>query len=328
MSTNLISIIIPVYNVSSYLAQCLESVLEQTYRNLQIICVDDGSIDGSGEICDSYAKRDSRLQVIHQKNAGAGAARNVGLSVAEGEFVGFVDSDDYIAPEMYQSLLDVLMQTDSDIAACEMIEVYKNRMVGNDASDEIQFFSGVEFLKKTAEHWKYYNMVNKLFRRELVEGICFPEGNIIDDGFYTYEIIARAKKVAWIQRGLYCYRQRRSSVMNEGANEAQREREIMQLQRVRLDFVKIRYPEISRAFQVKMINNYIENICNERLGEKEMNESLQYMRHNCSRVLFKEYSVKESIWILLFMAFPRSMKKRRKRYSVEKRSEFEDTLFD
>ena len=327
MAKNLISIIIPVYNVSRYLAQCLESVLGQTYTNLQIICVDDGSNDGSGEICDFYAKRDSRLQVIHQKNAGAGAARNVGLSAAEGDFIGFVDSDDYIAPEMYQSLLDVLMQTDSDIAACNTVEVFQNRMVGNDSGEGIRCFSGMELLKKTVEHWKYYIMVNKLFRRELVEGVYFPEGNIIDDGFYTYEIIARTVSVVWIERGLYYYRQRRSSVMNLESNRVRRERDALRLQKARVDFVKQRYPEISGVFQVKMLDTYIEVICNGHLKQLETKGLLRYMRHNCSNALFQEYSVKESLWILFFLLFPDYMKKRREHRLVEKKTETDNKFF-
>lgn len=328
MTSNLISIIMPVYNVSDYLAQCLESVLGQTYTNLQIICVDDGSTDGSGEICDFYAKKDSRLQVIHQKNAGAGAARNVGLSAAEGDFIGFVDSDDYIAPEMYQSLLDVLIQTDSDIAACNTVEVFQNRIVGNDSGGELQCFSGIELLKKTAEHWKYYIMVNKLFRRELVQDGRFPEGNIIDDGFYTYQIIAKARKVAWIESGLYYYRQRRSSVMNLASYEARRELDALRLQKAKVDFVQERYPEFSGVFQAKMLDTYIEVICNGHLEQTERKACLRYMRRNCSSALFQEYSVKESLWILLFLLFPGYMKKRREQRSVKTETATENRFFE
>ena len=301
MASNLISVIIPVYNVSGYLAQCLESVLGQTYTNLQIICVDDGSTDGSGEICDFYAKKDSRLQVIHQKNAGAGAARNVGLSAAEGDFIGFVDSDDYIAPEMYQSLLDVLIQTDSDIAACNTVEVFQNRIVGNDSGGELQCFSGIELLKKTAEHWKYYIMVNKLFRRELVQGIYFPEGNIVDDGFYTYKIIAKAESVVWIERGLYYYRQRRSSVMNLAAYKERRNLDAVSLAKQKLEYVKCNYLEAVPAFERKMLDTFVTVISEGTLNKQQRKSCVRYMRKNCRHTLFKQFSFKESIWFILFM---------------------------
>lgn len=301
MDQGLISVIIPVYNVSNYLAQCLESVLGQTYTNLQIICVDDGSTDGSGEICDFYAKKDSRLQVIHQKNAGAGAARNTGLSIAEGDFIGFVDSDDYITPEMYHSLLDALTQTGSDIAACNTVEVFLNRTVECDSNGELHCFSGMELLKRTAEHWKYYIMVNKLFRRELVQGIRFPEGNIIDDGFYTYQIIAKAKKVAWIERDLYYYRQRSSSVMNLAVYADRRDLDTLSLVKQKLEYVKCNYPEAVPAFERKMLDTFVTVISSGTLSTQQRKSCVRYMRKNCRHTLFKQYSFKESIWFILFM---------------------------
>ena len=146
-----ISVIIPVYNTEKYLKRCVDSVREQTYGNLEIILVDDGSPDGCPQMCDAFAAEDDRIKVIHKENAGVAAARNTGLDVATGEYLTFVDSDDYIAPEMYQSLLDVLMQTDSDIAACNTVEVFQNRMVGNDSGEGIQaihvgFCRGTPFL--------------------------------------------------------------------------------------------------------------------------------------------------------------------------------------
>lgn len=325
MDQGLISVIIPVYNVSNYLAQCLESVLGQTYTNLQIICVDDGSTDGSGEICDFYAKKDSRLQVIHQKNAGAGAARNTGLSFAEGDFIGFVDSDDYIAVEMYQTLVDALTQTGSDIAACNTVEVYQNRMVGCDSSGERQCFSGMELLKKTAEHWKYYIMVNKLFRRELVQDIRFPEGNIIDDGFYTYQIIAKARKVAWIESDLYYYRQRRSSVMNLAAYAGRRNLDTISLVKQKLEYVKCNYPEAVPVFERKMLDTFVMVISAGTLSTQQRKSCVRYMRKNCRQTIFQQYSFKESIWFLLFMTATKPMSDRyaKRNLSLSKKNRLE-----
>ena len=307
MDRCLISVIIPVYNVSNYLAQCLESVLGQTYTNLQIICVDDGSTDGSGEICDFYAKKDSRLHVIHQKNAGAGAARNIGLSFAEGDFIGFVDSDDYIAPEMYRSLLNALTQTESDIAASNTVEVFQNRIVKCDSNGDIHCFSGMELLKRTSEHWKYYIMVNKLFRRELVQGIKFPEGNIIDDGFYTYQIIAKARKVAWIERDLYYYRQRSSSVMNLAIYAGRRYLDTISLVKQKLEYVKCNYPEAVPAFERKMLDTFVTVISSGTLSTQQRKACVKYMRKNCRHTLFKQYNFQESIWFVLFMIATTSM---------------------
>lgn len=117
--TPLISVIIPVYNVEQYLRRCLDSVVAQTYQNLEIICVDDGSVDHSGKICDQYAARDARIKVIHQENQGLSAARNRGLDAAEGEYIAFVDSDDYILEDMYKKMLDKLLDYNVDLCVCQ-----------------------------------------------------------------------------------------------------------------------------------------------------------------------------------------------------------------
>lgn len=326
--TGLISIIIPIYNVEKYLAECLESVLCQSYRNLEIICIDDGSTDRSGQICDDYAAKDARVIVVHQPNRGAGAARNAGLARATGDYIGFVDSDDYIAPEMYEKLLDALSQIKSSISACNTIEVFTDRMAGCKNDGQRYRYTGTELLRKTAEHWKYYIMVNKLFRRELVQGIAFPEGNVIDDGFYTYQIIAKAATVVWINEGLYYYRQRKSSVMNLADYEDRRQRDALALQRAKLDFVKTRYPQVCGAFQRKMLDTYIEILCSGGLNRQEAKAGLWYMRCNCGKALFREYTVKESLWIILFMVFPKTMGNRRAKYHKEVTNPAMSAYFD
>lgn len=117
-SSPLISIIVPVYNVEPYVSKCLESILRQTYQNIEIIIIDDGSTDGGSDICDAYAHKDKRIKVIHQSNEGVSGARNVGLRIAKGEFIGFVDSDDWIEADMYEYLLQNIQQQDADIAIC------------------------------------------------------------------------------------------------------------------------------------------------------------------------------------------------------------------
>lgn len=320
-STGLISIIIPVYNVEQYLAECLESIIGQTYQELEIICVNDGSTDHSGEICDHYAALDPRIIVIHQPNSGAGAARNAGLARATGMYIGFVDSDDYIAPEMYQTLMDSMLQTGSDIAACNTVEVFRNYMTGCENNGQQDQMTGIQLLRKTAEHWKYYIMVNKLFRRELVQGIAFPEGNVIDDGFYTYQIIARARNVIWNHLGLYYYRQRSSSVMNLEQYKHRRLRDALHLQRVKLDFVEENYPEVAGAFQKKMLDTYIEIICTGSLERQEIQAGLSYMRRHCAKALFREYGTKESLWIILFLLHPKAMIQRRSRRAAAPKAE-------
>lgn len=123
MKEDLISIIVPVYKVENYLSKCLDSMICQTYKNIEIILVDDGSPDNSGKICDDYAKKDSRIKVIHKENGGLSDARNAGLKIATGKYIGFVDSDDYISVEMYEKLYNQAKKEDADIACCNYYRV-------------------------------------------------------------------------------------------------------------------------------------------------------------------------------------------------------------
>lgn len=125
-----LSIIVPVYKVEQYLNRCVDSILNQTYRNIEIVLVDDGSPDRSGEICDRYAKSDERVKVVHKKNGGVSSARNIGFSSSTGEYIGYVDSDDYIAPTMYEDMIDVLEKNDLDIVCCDAFIVKGDKLIG------------------------------------------------------------------------------------------------------------------------------------------------------------------------------------------------------
>ena len=171
----LISIIVPVYNVKNYLEKCLQSICGQTYKNLEIILIDDGSSDGSGELCDLFAQRDGRIKVIHQANAGQSAARNRGLAVAQGEFLGFVDSDDWIEPDMYEFLYHLLKENGADISICShYIETAVKTRVKH-SSEQFSSFSREEAIRTLVEDKRIRNyMWDKLYKRQLFAGIYFP----------------------------------------------------------------------------------------------------------------------------------------------------------
>ncbi len=326
---NKISVIIPVYNVEQYIEECLDSLLNQTYKNLEIICIDDGSTDRSGWICDQYVKKDSRIKVIHQKNSGAGAARNKGLDIASGDYIAFVDSDDYIEKNMYEELYNALIFNNAQIAGCETISLFQDKINYPNTTGKEMIFSGVDFLALSSKHWKYYIMVNKLFSRAVVGNMRFPEKNVIDDGFFTYQIIARAARVVWCDKAFYFYRQRKSSVMNKKEYQLKRDYDAVKLFKERLEFVKARYPKVISSFQVKMIDSYINIILREELDDQDVKKCLSYMRRNCQEALFKEYSYKESVWIILFMFFPNVMIKRsRNRYQLNAEEKIKGVLFE
>ena len=148
MEKPLISIIIPVYKVEKYLEKCIKSVLDQTYKNLQIILVDDGSPDNCGNICDNYAKIDNRIEVIHKANGGLSEARNVGLKVARGEYIGFVDSDDYVSNEMFENLYNTLISNDVDVSICNFYTVINNKNIIKNADNGVEIYNKLEILKE------------------------------------------------------------------------------------------------------------------------------------------------------------------------------------
>lgn len=240
---DLISVIVPVYKVEKYLDKCVQSIVDQTYKNLEIILVDDGSPDNSGAMCDVWAEKDSRIKVIHQRNQGGGAARNAGLDIASGEWIGFVDSDDYIAPEMYTHLMN-LISDDIDLAECELLNTESDD-AGLDAPD------GADILVCSSQEAMTHHIrdrifrqtpPNKLYRRSAIGNIRFPVGNRIDDEFFTYRVIANCRKLAHSDCRMYAYRQQADSVMHQSFS-------LERLQAVdakcqRLDLLKERFPTL------------------------------------------------------------------------------------
>lgn len=324
----LISVIVPVYNVDRYIGECLTSLINQTYTNLEIICVDDGSSDNSGVICDQYAAHDKRIKVFHQKNKGAGAARNFALKHVQGKYIGFIDSDDYIDCKFYEILLSSIQNSGAQIASCDTVHVYKNRNYLPEATGNTIFYSGMDFLKLTAIHWKYYIMVNKLFSCDIIKNAAFPEGNVIDDGFFTYKIIAQANKIAWCNLPLYYYRQRCSSVMNMPEYQKRRDYDAIVLLQEKLDFVKQEYPLAISSFEKKMMDSYFNIICSSNIDEQTSLKCITYMRNNCKTALFKEYKFKESIWWIIFLLFPKVMVNRRKKRMIVKEEDSQDEFFE
>lgn len=213
MEQPLISVIVPVYKVEPYLDKCISSIVNQTYRNLEIILVDDGSPDNCPAMCDTWAEKDCRIQVIHQKNQGGGAARNVGLDIAAGSLIAFVDSDDYIATDMYEYLF-ALVEQGADIVECSYVEV-----TGNDAVFPMEHkVNTYQVQEAMAEHIRdqlFRQLIwNKLYRRETIENVRFPVGKKIDDEFFTYQVLGKAQTLIHSTKICYAYRQQSESVMH------------------------------------------------------------------------------------------------------------------
>lgn len=210
----LISVIVPVYNVEKYLSKCVESIINQTYKNLEIILVDDGSTDNSLQICEKYAQKDNRIKVIHKKNGGQATARNIGLDIAEGEYIGFVDADDYIHSEMYDKLIKRIQKFNSGIVMCGRFNVDEVRGISKplfEFNSEV-VFEDEEILRRffITDHIDG-SPCDKLFDKNIIGEMRFPEGYICEDIPFIYNILKGTNKVVHIGEPLYFYLQRRGS---------------------------------------------------------------------------------------------------------------------
>ena len=214
--SKLISVIIPVYNMEKYLKRCLDSVLKQTYSNLEIIVVDDGSIDNSGKICDEYSKKDNRIKVIHKENGGISDVRNVGIENATGDYIGFVDSDDYIAEDMFETLYNLSEENSADISIVSFYEMYNGKLIGVRDDKSLTEMNKEEALKELLIDTNIQSyMWNKLLKRELFENLKFPLGKNFEDIATVLLIFERANKVVLLQDPKYYYLRRDDSIVGD-----------------------------------------------------------------------------------------------------------------
>lgn len=217
----LISVIVPVYNVEKFLPRCIESIRAQTYKKIEIILVDDGSPDQCPKICDNYAKDDDRIKVIHKKNGGLSDARNMGIECAKGEYLCFVDSDDYIAPTMLEHLLNAIQENKTKLAICnfQVVDEYGQRVFEEERSPIVKgCFSAQKLLPKLYNDLGWYYVVawNKIYHRSLFDTIRFPQGKIHEDEYIIAQIIYEAQNISCIDSEEYIYTyNRKGSIMTE-----------------------------------------------------------------------------------------------------------------
>ena len=203
----LISVIVPVYNAEQYLKRCLESLVKQESVNLEIILVDDGSNDRSGKICDDYAKKDPRIVVIHQENKGASNARNHGLQVARGAYIGFVDSDDWIEPDMYRYLLHLIQKYHADAAVCDYERAVRPQKV-KERKEKLQLRTKKElerFFYRLDGGKSFFSVWNCLYQKNLLKDISFLENQINEDIYFTYEVYKKADRIIFSNLQKYFY---------------------------------------------------------------------------------------------------------------------------
>ena len=244
----LVSVIVPVYNVKDYLRSALDSIICQTYTNLEIILVDDGSTDGCGEICDEYASRDDRIVVVHQENKGLSGARNTGLDIMHGDMVAYLDSDDELKPDYILEMFKAIRESSSDIVLCRFSYIddhgcasEKHKGVVLPVAKQGEY-TREDALRALAGGKINYSVWNKLYDSRLWDGLRFPDGHTYEDGDTIYRILDRCKKVYVIDKDLYLYRERSGSIVNTDSGENYKDR--IRSHRHFNDYIRKNIPEI------------------------------------------------------------------------------------
>lgn len=304
---DLISIIIPVYKVEEYIEHCIESVINQTYPKIEIILVDDGSPDRCPQICDEWSKQDNRIKVIHKENGGLSDARNIGMTVAQGKYIAFVDSDDWVDKEYISMLYYAAQNTGSDIAACNIRIVYDENSIEKSASQaNVRCYSPKEALKTILQGEGFRAVAwNKLYKRELIMNESFEVGRLHEDEFFTYRIVDKAGKLAFVDAKLYNYRQRNGSIMSAFSI---RHLDALVAYAIRLELLEKKYPDLAvqerRNFCVACINYYEES---QALSKQEFRSAQQIIK-KCRRKVririkdFIKYNAKD--WAFMVFSEP------------------------
>lgn len=303
--SNLISVIVPVYNVEKYLHKCIDSIINQTYKNLEIILVDDGSTDESGKICDKYKEADNRITVIHKKNGGLSDARNAGLKAATGDFIAFADSDDWIDTNAYNEMITVLTDNNADISACNIAYIFEDKTEVPAVNISKNIFTAEEAIGQLicgigfrAVAW------NKLYRKSCINNMSFEAGKTHEDEFFTYKVLANAEKLVFINKPLYFYRQRSTSIMGE--KYSLKRLDAVDACYERLLFFKDKYPNLYKNDKITFTNMLILNyqmilknksIDPDKTGRKKLISYRKALKYKFSE--WKSLKFKDKIYITL-----------------------------
>lgn len=297
----LISIIVPIYNVDKYLEECIESLKNQTYKNLEIILINDGSADNSEQICREEAKQDNRIVFINKKNGGAASAKNKGLKVAKGDYITFVDSDDFIEPDMIEYMVNTIKKYNSDIIQCSFINLYKNTEKFKQDKIVEQRISSKDFLELFLTKWDSSLFWNKLFKRDVIENVFFKEGRCIDDEFFTYKCVINSKSIVTSNKIVYNYRMRKSGVMKSESSQKQILKDRVDYLYERYDLVRTLYKDLYKDFLENLLTYYLIISKDYYVDEK----LLDYMKDNLKsikgKIITSNIDIRVKIQILKFM---------------------------
>ena len=259
MHNPLISIIVPIYGVERYIRKCLDSLVNQTYHNLEFILVDDGSPDGCGVICDEYAEKDHRIRVIHKENGGVSSARNAGLAMITGQWIGWVDPDDWIERDMFEYMLCHAISSEADVVVCGRYEEFSEKSRFRGWKEKISFDTE-QVLQALLDDQTLQNFLwDKLWKRELFDDVVFPEGRVFEDISVIFGILERTKKVVCLPEAKYHYRQRIGSITTELSLKNKMQCYLAMKQR--LSQPSDRWPQFREKLQIKCVTTGISVWC-------------------------------------------------------------------
>ena len=309
-NNDLISIIVPIYKVEKYLRVCINSIIGQTYKNIEIILVDDGSPDNCGEICEEYSKMDFRIKVIHKKNGGLSDARNVGIQNSNGKYICFVDSDDYIDSKFVEILYNSIIKNDVRIAQCGIKKVTQNsKIIESIGYENSEVKDSKQMLKDLYDtHWENILVWNKMYLKQSFEDVRFPKGKIHEDEFTTHKVLYKVEKISIVDSYLYNYRQNEDSITGKKFNL--KRLDILEAIESRLDFFqKNKENELYKL----TLENYLAVLRNMYINvEKYISDSTKIKKElknkymeKC-KILLKNYDITflKIIKMKLFIIFP------------------------
>lgn len=325
----LISIIVPIYNVEKYLERCIDSLLRQTYKNIEIILVDDGSTDHSPKMIDEYQSQNKKIKVIHQKNGGLSNARNNGLEIAKGEYIAFIDSDDYISDDYIEYLYKLIEENNSQMSICnyklfsETLEIKEEQK-----DDKVEILKKEEVIDRMLYQEIYYiSAWAKLYKKVLFEKVRYPEGEIYEDLGTTYKIVEQCERIACGQRKNYYYYVRDDSITKQKFSEKQFDL-IKNTKKMTQDILKW-YPEKEKGCIVRNMHAYISTYCrlinSEESYEVEKKEIEKFIKENRRQVLKNKKAQKRDKMALILFCFGEKIFKivwnfyRKKKYKTRRK---------
>lgn len=307
----MISIIVPVYNAKDYLRRCLDSILAQTYTDWEAVLIDDGSTDESGKICDEYASKDNRFKVFHRENKGVSAVRNAGLASASGEYIAFIDSDDFVHKDMLKCQYQMLKDNNADLAITGYGFAYDNTVANVSVNEKLQVLDSEGAINKILENQQFCSPWTKLYKKKLFENVKYPEGEIYEDLMTAFEIFMAAKIIVYQNIPFYNYFQACESITRSEFNYSKLD-EVKALKK-QYEFVNANFPKLANEARFKYVNNVFGHIINlvtkeDETGVAKYQEFTTVLKENYSFYKVNSQLSKKNKFRLALMKYPKLYK--------------------